>query len=350
MTLTAGNYYVYAEYPGANLDPGPAADVGTIEVTDADHQILPVSGSDITETYSFGSHEGRLIGRFTAAQDGSYTLTTPDADPSPTQTIDLAVSKGSAVLSSRVLAAVFGALGLGALSAPVGVILVVVTLVRRSRWRHAHLPPPGPTGIPPGQAPYGQAPYGQGPYGQAPPGQGPYGHRPRVRVPMARRRTVRVARPGALRQPAAAVRARLGHRSVRRALAGTLATLGAARSTRPCTPRSPRRGRGDAGLGRARRPRIGRGHARRGRPDHADHAHPVHHADHAHHATGLGSATRPPSAPPFSPPVAPAVSPAVSPPRSHRPSPPRPPPPRPHRTPRRLRTRRRDPSGGDHQP
>ena len=106
MTLTAGDYYVYAEYPGANLDPGPASGLGAIQVTDANRQILPISTSNISETYSFGSREGRLVGRFTAAQDGSYTLTTPDAAPTSGQNIDLTVSKGSVVLSSQVLTAV----------------------------------------------------------------------------------------------------------------------------------------------------------------------------------------------------------------------------------------------------
>src|SRR5262249_24110221 len=75
LVLTAGDYRIYAEYPGATSDPGPAQDLGPIPVTDSANRSVDVNSPSTQETYSIGSHEGRLVATFHAPTDGPYTIT-----------------------------------------------------------------------------------------------------------------------------------------------------------------------------------------------------------------------------------------------------------------------------------
>ncbi len=184
VALTSGSYYVYAEYTDADFDPSPAQGVGSPTLTDGNGQSVPFQLPDegTSQTYQFGDHTGRLVGRFQVDHDGSYVLATPDAGSGQSGTasgepVVLAMSKGQAVLSSSVVASVFGSLGLGALSVLVGITLLVVTLVRRNRWRRAAEGPGGPPWGSPGPGgPYGTGPYAPPPYGV--PGPGSYGGAP----------------------------------------------------------------------------------------------------------------------------------------------------------------------------
>ncbi len=144
------------------------------------------------------------MGSFAAPQDGAYTIAIADGgglNGSTVSGMDLAVSKGPALFSSSNLASFGFALLLGAVSALVGVVLLVVGLIRRSRWRRAQMallaptwmpPTPGPYGAQPGGAPYGAQP-GGAPYGAQPggapygaqPGGAPYGAQPARARPMA---------------------------------------------------------------------------------------------------------------------------------------------------------------------
>ncbi len=175
LHLSSGKYRIYAEYSGATADPDPADGLGPVSVTDPSSEPVEVNSTDIDETYSVGPHEGRLIGTFVVAAAGSYNISTT-ADSGLGQQMVLAISKGPALFSTSTLSAFLYALALGAISALIGVVLLVVGLVRRGRWRRAQMASVAPTWMPPGPGPYG-APPGTGPYG-APPGSPSFGSPP----------------------------------------------------------------------------------------------------------------------------------------------------------------------------
>ncbi len=118
LQLSQGSYRIYAEYPGATSDPGPADDLGPISVTDHLGSPLDVQSNSLEETYSVGAHEGRLVGRFTAPSDGSYTVAITESgglNGSSVAGMELAVSKGPALFSGATLTRFGLALLLGAL-------------------------------------------------------------------------------------------------------------------------------------------------------------------------------------------------------------------------------------------
>ena len=72
-------------------------------------------------------------------------------------------------IDSSVAGQILGAIGVGAGGVLIGVVVIVVTVVRRSRWKRQSGPPGftggyGPPGYPPG--PYGASGYGQPGYGR----------------------------------------------------------------------------------------------------------------------------------------------------------------------------------------
>jgi hypothetical protein len=175
LQLSPGSYRIYAEYSGATADPDPADGLGPVSVTDPSSEPVEVNSTGIDETYSVGPHEGRLVGTFVVAAAGSYNVSTT-ADSGLGQQMVLAVSKGPALFSTSTLTNFGFALLLGAVSALVGVVLLVVGLIRRSRWRRTQMAMLAPTWMPPGPGPYG-APPDPGPYG-SPPGSPSFGSPP----------------------------------------------------------------------------------------------------------------------------------------------------------------------------
>ena len=162
VTLDPGTYKVFVEYPGASsaafsqvLDP-------TVTVANLQGRriiVLP----DSSETYSWNGHEGHSIGRFTVSEAGIYTVRASDPSGESNLTpsyrsMQVAVGKG---LTASALAPIFGAVAVGGLSVLIGLVLIIVTGVRRTRWKRSQTPgPPRGYGAAPGRA--GRALRGRG--------------------------------------------------------------------------------------------------------------------------------------------------------------------------------------------
>ncbi len=172
MSLKAGTYKVFVEYPGAGIDFGIPVGVGAVDVTGPQNQNVPVTSPNFRETYSWNGREGRSIGEFVAATSGSYHVSVAQSATGSSRFVQVTVGKG---IDLSIAGQILGAVGVGAVGVLIGLILIIVTAVRRSRWKKQSGPPPfAGYGSAPG---YPSTPYGgQGGYG--PPGYGPPGYGP----------------------------------------------------------------------------------------------------------------------------------------------------------------------------
>ncbi len=175
LTLEPGTYHLYAEYPDADNDPTPAGSLSPIAVVDSHGNPIGVSPSN-DSPYAYGTHVGRSAGEFTVAEPGPYTISA-QLQTTGFETIDIAVARNGIIDTSSIIGSVFGSIALGAVASLVGIILIIVTLVRRNRWRRQFQPrPSGWTGAAPGYVQPGYIPPGYGPPGYTPPGYGPQGY------------------------------------------------------------------------------------------------------------------------------------------------------------------------------
>ena len=190
MSLKAGTYKIFVEYPGAGVDFGVPVGVGAVTVTGPQGQRIPINASNFRETYSWNGREGRSIGEFVAPTSGSYLVSVEQSATGSPQYARVTVGKG---IDSSVAGQILGAIGVAAVGVVLGLVFIIVTAVRRSRWKKQSGPPPfsgyGPTpGYPTpygsqpgsgapgygGQPGYAQPGYGQPGYGA--PGYGPPGY------------------------------------------------------------------------------------------------------------------------------------------------------------------------------
>ena len=190
VSLEAARYKVFAEYPGAASDVNGVFRVGDVTVTDRVDQAVPVRSSFTEETYDWNGHEGRAIAEFTAPTAGNYTVEATLPPNRSSTTVRVAVGRG---LQPSAIFPLFAAAGLGGLALLAGIVLIVVTAVRRGRAKRRldpmpvfagpHPGYPGPPGAygqwgppPTWGAPMPPGGYGPGPYPGAPPSPpGPVG-------------------------------------------------------------------------------------------------------------------------------------------------------------------------------
>lgn len=172
ISLDPGTYKVFAEYPGATTDFGIPLGVGAVDVTGPRGEVVAVESPQMHETYSWNGREGRAVAEFTAATGGDYDVKVSTSSTGTSRFTQATVGKG---IDASVAGKIVGAIAAGAVAALIGVVLIVVTVVRRSRWKRAYASPPGyPSSY---STPGPGGPYGAGGYGQ--PGFGPppaYGH------------------------------------------------------------------------------------------------------------------------------------------------------------------------------
>ncbi len=115
-----------------------------------------------TYTYDTGGNHGESIYEFHASTPGAYTIEVSTVGEPGLRSGDQ-IAIGRKLFDGGRIAGILGSLALGGVSFLVGLIVLIVTIVRRSRARRR-----------PTYAPY-QPPYGGGPYGGAPPGTGRMG-------------------------------------------------------------------------------------------------------------------------------------------------------------------------------
>jgi hypothetical protein len=173
-----GGYSIYHEYFGAGADGYDDDDFGDnfeptpgVTVTDPSGAEVRLRPYTTSVTYDFGGHEGEGVFTFDAEQAGTYEVTTT-GDSISSSTIAVGPGIGRGLVSSIVGGFVVGAIGVIG-----GIVLAIVTGVRRGRSRRTlnalrwggPRPPwapgmPGGWGAPPG-AGWGPAPGAPGPQG-----------------------------------------------------------------------------------------------------------------------------------------------------------------------------------------
>ncbi|MFE3195997.1 hypothetical protein ACFXHA_43845 [Nocardia sp. NPDC059240] len=126
VNLEAGHdYTVYFEYAGASSDDVPGSTRGRLK--DPSGQVVTWKPYSSTETYQFGTREGRAEYSFRATQSGTYHLET-EGDPG--ETLAIGDGLGSSIATTLLIAAL---VGLGGLL--VGIAIIVTAVVLRSRTR-----------------------------------------------------------------------------------------------------------------------------------------------------------------------------------------------------------------------
>lgn len=168
LTLDDGDWMLYQEFPGA--DAGRYQTPPSVFVTGPSGRDVSLRTVTNDYSYSTGSFDGVGLYEFTAATAGAYTIETSTVGE-PTGSGSQTVAVGRPLFDTAQIGGILGSLALGAVSFIVGLVILIVTIVRRSRVRRR---------LQPAMAPYGGAPYGGPSYGGAPgypyvqpPGAGP---------------------------------------------------------------------------------------------------------------------------------------------------------------------------------
>lgn len=175
-----GTQKIYAERPSTqggssfstNTFSGFAPNVA-VRVIGPDGGDVTVNTSGSTETYTVNGREGVSIGQFDAATEGEYRIVTRTEDAGSGVGGYTTIAVGTGLELSGIGAILGGVFG-GGLIVLIGIVLVIVFAVRRSRSKkriaQASAPYPGSYGGPgagwpaaPGYAPVGYAPAGSAP-------------------------------------------------------------------------------------------------------------------------------------------------------------------------------------------
>jgi hypothetical protein len=157
----AGEYVVYAEASGTT----PLRPSG-ITVTGPDGEPVATEVYSGSVTYGFGGRSGIAVSTFSADEPGQYVVETTSALSAGAETLAVGPSIGGDLLG-----AILGGFAIGAIGVLTGVVVLIVTGVRRGRAKRARRPPtPPPSSW--GQAPptWGSPPQAGVPgWGQPPP-------------------------------------------------------------------------------------------------------------------------------------------------------------------------------------
>ncbi len=187
--------YTWNGYRGYSL--------GTIDIPSAGPYVVSVSDLVVRDS---GAGSGGSTGGSSGGTPGTSRRTTTTYSYQASYSVDVARIAVGKSTDDRAVAGIFASLGLGALAAIIGTVVLIVTGVKRSGSRRKLFPPPArplaypgmgfppapgpygspygsPYGGPPRPGPYGPSPYGPLPYGGPPPsgppgGAGPYGGAP----------------------------------------------------------------------------------------------------------------------------------------------------------------------------
>ncbi|MEA2829125.1 MAG: hypothetical protein QOG43_3564 [Actinomycetota bacterium] len=159
----AGGYVIYFEAPGASDGDIPSGQAQLTPVDGGDP--VPLESYDADFTYDIGGHSGVAVLTADIQAPGSYTLESEAEGEG-----ELAVGKS---VAGTLVSSVVGAMALGGLGFVTGVVVLIVTAVRRRGARPKNAPwiptPPGSSMPPPPPPGYGSPPPGYGSPPPAPP-------------------------------------------------------------------------------------------------------------------------------------------------------------------------------------
>lgn len=169
-----GTYRVFLERPDPSGSGGATFTPAAPQVTilDPAGTVVPVGPDAVSETYTYAGRQGRKLGRFQAEQPGTYRIRVTAVDGGSPSNFVAVGRRGPSSALAPILGGVFGGLAVVA----IGVILLIIGGVRRSRSRRPAFVPGGfgPTGAP--LAGWGPPPAGGGwaaPPTTTPPGWAP---------------------------------------------------------------------------------------------------------------------------------------------------------------------------------
>lgn len=157
LTLDDGEWVVYYE---STLDWGTYYTPPSVTVSDASGRDVALRYSSSQNTYTRGERRGESLWSFDAPTPGAYTIDVATVgEPASTRGGQIAV--GRPLFSGAAIAGILGSIALGAVSFVAGLIVLIVTIVRRGRAQRAL------------SVPYGT--YTTGHYVGPPPHGGPVG-------------------------------------------------------------------------------------------------------------------------------------------------------------------------------
>ena len=169
LTLDEGEWVVYYE---STLDWGSYYTPPSVTVSDARGRDVALRYHS-SSSYTQGGRRGESLWSFDAPTSGAYTIDVATVGE-PVSTRGGQIAVGRPLFSGGAVASILGSIALGAVSFIAGLVVLIVTIVRRGR---AKRPLPGPYGSGahggvPGMVPYGgPSPYGSpsAPAGWPPP-------------------------------------------------------------------------------------------------------------------------------------------------------------------------------------
>lgn len=138
-----GTYRIFYEAPGAADGFTP---VPIFEVVGPGGDSVEVRADTIDENYTFGSREGRKIGKFTAATSGTYGIQVQRSDGLSVSGPVFAIGeRGPTGSILTIVGGVLGGLGVAA----IGGVVLIVAGVGRGRAKRRHLAPAAGWAAPP---------------------------------------------------------------------------------------------------------------------------------------------------------------------------------------------------------
>jgi len=127
VRLEQRKYIVYFEGPGAGEDYIPPIEV---TVRDArNEQPLGLAGYNSSLTYSIGGHSGIAQATVTPPRAGRYVVSAATTQE-PSAGLEVALGES---IGGRIVRAILGAFAVGGLLLVAGIILIVMTAVKRRR-------------------------------------------------------------------------------------------------------------------------------------------------------------------------------------------------------------------------
>jgi hypothetical protein len=154
VTLGEGDWIIYYE-TGYIVDR--SYNPPSVDVTGPDGRSINVQYSSDSYTYTVGGSQGDSLYQFSASAPGAYTIDASTVGEPGLRSGDQ-IAVGRPLFDGGRVGGIIGSIAIGAVSFLVGLVILIVTIVRRGRARRR-----------PAYVPY------QPPYGGGPPGGGPYG-------------------------------------------------------------------------------------------------------------------------------------------------------------------------------
>jgi hypothetical protein len=163
VTLDDGDWVIYYEQ---DVRRSRSYGYPSVDVTGPDGRSISVEYASDSYSYNVNGNDGEALYEFHASSPGAYTIeATPIGEPGAPAVDRIAI--GRPIFDGSQIGGILGSLALGAVAFLAGLVILIVTIVRRGRAKRR-------PAMAYGAAPYGgPPPYGGAPYGGPQPGGAP---------------------------------------------------------------------------------------------------------------------------------------------------------------------------------